>query len=139
MDLHELDDNERLVLIGLVKLIVHADQVVSAEEKAVLARLQQGLGPEVWNAEVRRASQQLPTISDLEQAARAVHRDEAQQLIHATLRELAGSDELIDAEEHVLRWIDQTWGVTDDELDEEEGDDDDDDAIESFVLISDED
>jgi len=143
MELADLQDHERLVLIGLVKLIVHADAVVSAEEKAVLGKLQTGLGAGVWNAEVRRASTALPTIADLEAAARQVGRVEAQHLIHDVLQELAGSDELIDAEEHVLRWVDQTWGVTGDEdahdEEDDEDEDGDDDAIESFVLIADDD
>jgi len=136
MTLDELDDHERLVLMGLVKLIVHADAVVSPEEKAVLQRLQAGLGAEVWNADVRRASSALPTIAHLEEAAQAVERPEAQQLIHGILMELAGSDEVIDGEAHVLTWIDQTWGLTDDES-EEEDEEDDDDGVESFVLIAD--
>jgi hypothetical protein len=125
MRLSELDEHEQRVLIGLVKLVVHADQVVSAEERAALAEMQRDLGAAVWNQRVHEASERFPTIDRLEEAARAVQRPVARHRIHGALAALAGSDELIEAEEHVLRWIDQEWGLHDD-----------DEEPESFELIS---
>ncbi len=135
MDVKDLQAHEQLVLIGLVKLIVHADQQVSEEERAVLRALQLQLGDDTWNERVRAAADAFATIPALEAAAQAVVRPEAQQLIHQLLAELAGSDEVIPAEAHVLQWIDQTWALS-----EEEDEDDDQDvveAVESFVLMDD--
>jgi hypothetical protein len=138
MSLAELDEHEQLVLMGLVKLVVHADQIVSPEEKQVLAQLQAALGPAVWNERVRQASASFPTVAELEAAAHQVTRPEAQQAIHEVLDQLAGSDELIEAEAHVLEWLDQAWGLTGSHDDDDDDDDDgDDDAVESFVLMDD--
>ena len=49
MQLSQLTPHEQLVLIGLVKLIVHADAVVTPQERSILARLQRELGPSTWN------------------------------------------------------------------------------------------
>jgi len=132
MDTRDLTEHEQLVLIGLVKLIVHADQVVSPEERAMLGALQRQLGESAWNERVRAASQAFATIPALEDAAQQVERREAQRLIHRILEELAGSDEVIPAEAHVLTWIDQTWALTDDEEESQ-------DPIESFDLLDDDD
>ncbi len=132
MELNDLTAHEQLVLIGLVKMIVHADQQVSPEERAVLRTLQRALGEATWNQRVREASESFGTIPDLEAAAQQVERPEAQQLIHRILGELAGSDEVIPAEAHILQWIDQTWALSEDEY-EDEGPE----PVESFVLIDD--
>lgn len=130
MDTRDLTEHEQLVLIGLVKLIVHADQVVSAEERAMLGALQRQLGESTWNERVRAAAQAFASIPALEEAAQQVERREAQRLIHRILEELAGSDEVIPEEAHVLTWIDQTWSLSEDE-------DEAVDPIESFDLIGD--
>jgi hypothetical protein len=132
MDTRDLTEHEQLVLIGLVKLIVHADQQVSAEEQAMLRTLQKQLGDSTWNERVRQAAEAFSTIPALEAAALQVERREAQRLIHRILEELAGSDEVIPAEAHVLQWIDQTWALSEEEEESE-------DPIESFVLIDDDD
>lgn len=135
MNASDLQEHEQLVLIGLVKLIVHADQQVSEEERVVLRALQQQLGDDRWNDRVRAAANAFPTIPALEAAAVEVVRPEAQRLIHQLLAELAGSDEVIPAEAHVLRWIDQTWRLTEDEDEDEDEGDDGVEPVESFVLM----
>jgi len=132
MNVRDLDEHEQLVLMGLVKLIVHADQVVSPEEREVLGRLQVALGPETWNDRVRQASDAFPSVSELEQAAHEVVRPEAQALIQDVLAELAGSDELIEEEAHVLDWMHQAWS---DDVDGDDDHDHDDDVMEAFVLM----
>lgn len=137
MDVQDLTEHEQLVLIGLVKLIVHADQHVSPEERAVLRTLQAAMGDERWNALVQAAATQFTSIAALEQAAHLVESPDAQHLIHDLLSELAGSDEVIPAEAHVLQWIDQTWSLSAPEPDDAEDEDDDNNPVESFVLIDD--
>ena len=140
MDTRDLTLQEQLVFIGLVKLIVHADQVVSAEEQQVLETLQQQLGPATWNDRVREAAIAFPTIQELEQAAREVDRKEAQQLIHDILVEIAGADVIIPEEAHVLQWVYEAGGLEETdgspasgeaESDEDEG------PIDSFELFHD--
>mgnify|MGYP002636417882 CR=1 FL=1 len=135
MTVDQLTAHEQLVLIGLVKLIVHADQHISDEEKSVLRTLQAAMGDAVWNAQVKAAAEAFSDLAALEQAAQQVEREEAQFLIHEVLTELAGSDEVIPAEAHVLQWIDQTWCLTADELEADDLKEQEDDAAESFVFM----
>lgn len=114
MDLGELSERELLVLVGLVKLVVHADREVSPAEREVLGRLQGAVGASAWNAAVRTARERYASIDQLEQDARAVERAEVRRAVHEILLELAGSDEIIDAEAHVLQWIVQEWGLHED-------------------------
>ena len=115
MDLGTLSEHERLVLVGLVKLVVHADREVTPAERVVLVRLQGAVGAEAWNEAVRTARERYASIDQLEHDARAVDRPEVKLAVHEVLVELAGSDEIIDAEAHVLHWVVQEWGLDDPE------------------------
>ena len=111
MDLRSLSEPELLVLVGLVKLVVHADREVSPAEREILARLQGAVGHETWNAAVRTARDRYASVDQLEQDARAVDRPEVRRALHEILVEIAGSDEIIEAEAHVLHWVVQEWGL----------------------------
>jgi hypothetical protein len=111
VDLPRLTEQELLVLVGLVKLVVHADREVSPAERAVLGRVQEVVGAVAWNTAVRTARERYVAIDVLEADARAVERREVRHAIHDLLVELAGSDEIIDAEAHVLQWVVQEWGL----------------------------
>ena len=112
-------------MVGLVKLVVHADREISAEERQVLAQVQEQVGVGRWNEAVRAARDAFPTVEHLEAVARELERVEAQHRIHAVLLRLAGSDEIIDAEAHVLQWVVQEWGLVEDEPE----------SAESFVML----
>ena len=137
MELRDLDERELRVFMGLFKLVVHADHEVSEPERAVIADLSGALGVARWNEAVAAARRAYDTVEQLEDDARLVERRGAQVLIHELLTTLAHSDELVEGEAHVLRWVSQTWGVA-------EGKDDvglteDLEDIDSFVLIADDD
>lgn len=114
MDLGTLSERELLVLVGLVKLVVHADREVTPAEREALAVLQATVGPGAWNAAVRMARQRYASIDQLEHDARAVERPEVRRALHEVLSEIAGADEIIDAEAHVLQWVVQEWGLHED-------------------------
>lgn len=111
MDLPQLSERELTVLVGLVKLVIHADREVSVAERAVLSRLQDVVGADAWNAAVRTARERYATVDVLETDARAVDRADVRKAVHAILTELAGSDEVVPAEDHVLQWVVQEWGL----------------------------
>ncbi|MBX2800259.1 MAG: hypothetical protein KTR31_21445 [Myxococcales bacterium] len=114
MDLFTLDDDELKVLVGFVKLIVHADRVVSAQERGMLRELHAEVGPARWNLAVHAAREAYPTVAELQADARAVRRPRVRQLVHDVLLDLADADELIEAEAAVVRWVVAEWGVDSD-------------------------
>ncbi len=134
MRARDLSDDEQRVLVGLVKLVVHADNEVSDDERAQLSKLQADIGATKWNARVAEAREAYPTIAELEVSARGVTRPEARDTIHRILVDIADADEIIAAEDHVLRWVEQEWGLDTSEADyTEEGSTSE--AVETFELI----
>ena len=138
MGLTELTPTEQLVLVGLAKAIVHADQEVSAEETAAIQKLAADMGPDAWNAAVAEARTRLRTADDLFSLARQVHGLDARETIHNALRSLAESDDLIEEEAAILQWIAEVWqlgGVVGDEDVEEEDESDPDTFDGDFDLL----
>jgi len=129
MELSELSPDELLVLVGLIKLFVHADRAVSKQERTVLRELQAQLGRPRWNEAVHTAKDAFPTVLRLESRARRIRRAGAQHAIHAALMRLAGSERLIEDESHVLQWVADEWGLSEDEPGGE--------SFESFVILDD--
>jgi len=127
MDVRDLDPDEQLVLVGLVKAVVHADQFVSVQESERIAELADALGPELWNRRVNEARERLATADDLFQLAKAITRPEARVAIHGTLCEVAATDRIDDQEAQILDWLAEVWqlgGIAADggEWDEEDSD-----------------
>lgn len=109
MELCELNPTEQLVLVGLVKAVVHADQEVTREETAVIRAIAQECGTEAWNQRVADARLQLATADQLFELARQVTRVEARECIHAALRRLAEADQLAETEAEILQWVAEIW------------------------------
>ena len=127
MQYSELSPKEQLVLVGLVKAIVHADQQVSSSETVAIGELASELGIDAWNRRVAEARDRFSTATDLFDMARTGERDEARELIHHALRRVAESDELIDQELAILEWVAEVWqlgGAVVDDLDVDEETDD---------------
>ena len=127
MDVRDLDPDEQLVLVGLVKAVVHADQFVSVQESERIAELADALGPELWNRRVNEARERLATADDLFQLAKAITRAEARVAIHGILCEVAATDRIDDQEAQILDWLAEVWqlgGIAADggEWDEEDSD-----------------
>ena len=127
MDVRDLDPDEQLVLVGLVKAVVHADQFVSVQESERIAELADALGPELWNRRVNEARERLATADDLFQLAKGITRAEARVAIHGILCEVAATDRIDDQEAQILDWLAEVWqlgGIAADggEWDEEDSD-----------------
>ena len=139
MELHELNPTEQLVLVGLAKAVVHADQEVTAEETRAIRELADEVGKEAWNLRVAEARSQLATAEQLFELARSIDRAEAREAIHAALRKLAESDDLDDSEAEILTWVASVWqlgGAAASHVEEEEEFEDDDTyGGEDFVLF----
>ena len=109
MNLADLDQVEQVVLVGLVKAIVHADEQVSHDEGQIIRALANSVGKETWNRRVQEASARFTNADDLFNMARTIERPAARELIHSVLRALAESDEIIAAEVQILDWIAEVW------------------------------
>ncbi len=68
----QLTDDERLALVGLLKLVVRADRELSAGEVQELNQVAREMGPELWKRTVAQASERFHTRKDVSQAAEAI-------------------------------------------------------------------
>lgn len=115
MDITALTHDERIALVALAKWVVHADERVSDEEKAQLAKLRGTLGAPEWNSVVRDARRRFTDPSTLATAAEIVERPQAREAIYAALVELARADAFDSDEVRILNWVAQAWGFVDQE------------------------
>lgn len=136
MELSELNVTEQLVLVGLAKAIVHADQEVSREETEAIRGLAEAVGTDAWNARVAEARVELATAEQLFALAKSIQRIEARECIHQALRRLAESDQMAETEQEILTWVAEVWQLGGLAVDHTEEDVEDDDTYEDeFVLF----
>ena len=72
MKLTELTPDEEVVLVGLIREIVQADDVYSASESARVAAIRDGLGHERFDGAVARAKERLGSRAELKELAKGV-------------------------------------------------------------------
>jgi len=111
MHLARLNDEEQLVLVGLLKLIARADHALSTAETGALVRLREHMGLEPWTAAIGRAKERFHSRDDVLAAAGAIADQQSRNLIYGELYRLAASDEIDRAEARVLHEVAELWDI----------------------------
>jgi len=111
MSIDDLNDEEWLVLGGLVRLLVRADGTVSTEEREHLEDIAEQLGADDFWTAIERAQIELPDPSSVKTRARDVERRPAQEIIYGVLMDLAMAGTILSSESDILDWLAQTWGI----------------------------
>lgn len=106
----DLTDEERLALVGLIKVVIQADRLYSKEEDAELKRIAGEIGEELFIATVDEARERFKTLDAIKEYARTVERQEARELILSTVQEMAVSDEVSPEEAQMVDWLSELWG-----------------------------
>ena len=70
----DLEHDERLALLGLVRMVVRADHDVSQAEAAVVGELAGSLDAGAWQALVRAARERYPSQAEARRAAARINR-----------------------------------------------------------------
>ena len=111
MRVTDLDQDERLALVALMRGIVLADGDVSDGEATIMPKLAEEMGraayEEAWNAFGKR----FPDEEALKKFLLTIQRQEARELIYATLTGLASVDGVSPTEHSHLKWLEGAWGV----------------------------
>ncbi|MBT3219209.1 MAG: hypothetical protein HN348_08970 [Proteobacteria bacterium] len=110
MKLSDLNLDEQVAFVGLVKLMIRADKEFTEQEALALVRYSEEL-PLTWLPTVQRAKEEFKSRDDVFNAARAVARPEAQALIHGELAMIAFCDALVPAETSLLQQLSDIWGL----------------------------
>jgi len=109
MKLSDLDADETLALVALMKAIVLTDGNVSAEEAEVVPDLIEEIGSERYQQSYTVAVQRLADDVSLKAFLGEIRRPEARRLILDTVSRLARIDGLSDGERALLAWVSSTW------------------------------
>lgn len=111
MKLSDLTKEERVVLIGLLKVVVQADKKFTPEELEELNKIADLMGAEKWQDAMAVAQGQFMTKDDMRAAAKFVERQPARELIFKTLCAMAGADVVAFKEEEELAWLARLWQI----------------------------
>ena len=111
MEINDLDPDEWLALVGLLKVIVQADRTLSPQELDQLRKLERAMGAEPWAEAKARAAERCKTKDDPRAVAREVQRQPARALIFDLLYEMAAAEQVAFEEELELSWLARLWEI----------------------------
>jgi len=111
MDIADLDSKERLALVALLEAVITADRSISEEEEFQLAEIIDALGEETYRKTVEFVDNKVEDEDDLKALLEDVERREAQELIYATVMDVAMSDVVLGGEVPILDWVAKTWSL----------------------------
>jgi len=125
MTLDDMTQQEKLVLVGLARLMVRLDHEFTEEEAGALAHLIDELGSDQFWKLIDESS----ALEDeaIRKAAAEIEREEAQEMIYGSLYEVAIAGSIDEGENELLDWLEETWNL---EVQDIAPDDDDDDGDE---------
>jgi uncharacterized tellurite resistance protein B-like protein len=112
MDLQDLTDDERVALVGLVVLMIDADNNRSTAEMQEFREIAAEMGRRQFDAAFRAATARGLTKDDVGTLAGEVERDDARQLMHTILVDLAATDFVSEDERDIIRVVATAWGIS---------------------------
>ena len=129
MELRDLNQDERTALVGLMKLIVMSDDSVSEDELEYVEELVDAFGEDAYQRTLDAFEKRFADAQSFRGFLRTISREDARELIFATILESAGVDSIEGPEADLLDWLAKTWNVKieidegdEDQEDEKEGD-----------------
>jgi uncharacterized tellurite resistance protein B-like protein len=111
MEIRDLTSEENLALVGLLKLVIQADQLYTLKESAELRRVANLMGTELFHRTVEEARQKFKTLADVETFAATITRQIARKQIYDVVQEMARVDGVPAAEQGSLDWLARLWNI----------------------------
>lgn len=111
MKLTDLNADEDVVLLGLLREVVQADGQYTDAERSKVDALRESLGPDRFDHAMLDAKRRFTTRDAMKAAAKEVTRAEVRAVIYATLLEVARADGVSRPEEKPLAWLASWWGI----------------------------
>lgn len=111
MKLTELTNDERLALVGFLKIIIQADKDFSDEEAAELNKVAMEMGIPEFKDAVNQAKQLFIKVVDIKEFAKKIERQPARQMIFNILYEVALPGDIVPEEARVLEWLAKQWEI----------------------------
>jgi hypothetical protein len=112
MEIADLNQDERVALVGLLKLVVLSDGNVSDEEQDHIEDLIDSIGDDKYQAALETYEDSFDGNGDAFRAfLKGITRQDARELIFGTILEAAGAEAVEPGESSLLDWLSQTWNV----------------------------
>lgn len=111
MELHELNDNERTALVGLVKTIIFADGRISEDEQDEVAEIVDALGEDSYQKHLDDFEARFPDEASFQTFLATITRQDARELIYGTILDGAAADAIEGGESELLTWLATAWDL----------------------------
>jgi hypothetical protein len=111
MNINELNHDERLALVALLKAVILAEQRVPIEEREELQCIVEELGEEPYQSLLSEVDERFSSEDDVRQCLAKISRQDARELIYGTIMEMALSASIDRGESEVLGWLADAWKI----------------------------
>ena len=111
MELSELNDKELVALVVLLDEVIAADRDVTDEEVPQLAKVVAAVGEDAYARAVERADREIDKGYDLQAILTSVPREEAREIIYATVEEVAMANAITPQEAPLLETLRRAWRI----------------------------
>jgi hypothetical protein len=112
MELRDLNGDERLALVGLMKAVVLSDGEVSDDEIEHVETLVDAFGEKEYQRMLDAFEQRFPDEAAFKKFLETIGRQDARELIFATVLEGADEGGIEGGETELLDWLSDAWNVT---------------------------
>ena len=111
MEISELNADERLALVGLVKTVIFSDGKVSDDEVQEVDDIVDALGEESYQKCLDTFDERFPDEASFQKFLATIDRSDAQELIYGTILTGAAADAIEGQESELLSWLSKTWNI----------------------------
>jgi hypothetical protein len=111
MELKDLNQDERTALVGLMKLTVMSDGNVSEEELVEVEEIVDAFGEDNYQQTLDAFEKRFQDAKSFQVFLRTIGREEARDLIFATVLESADTEGIEGQEAELLDWLAKAWDI----------------------------
>ena len=111
MELRDLNEDQRVALVGLMKLVVMSDGEVSEDEIEHVEMLVSAFGEDGYEAALDRFESQFHDEDTFRRFLQQLRGQEARDLIFGTILESADEGALDRNETSLIDWLSAEWNV----------------------------
>ena len=111
MEIRDLNPDERQALVGLMKVLVMSDGNVTEDELEHVEALVEAFGADEYQRMLDAVATQFKDEAAFRKFLTGITRQEARDLIFATVLEGAAENALDSNEGELLDWLSSTWNV----------------------------
>ncbi len=111
MELEDLNGDERIALVGLVREVVLADSQISEDERDEVAEIVDAFGDEGYQGAVDAFDAKFSDEESFRRFLATITRQEARELIYGTVLQGAAADAIEGGESELLSWLADVWKI----------------------------